>query len=944
MTEFFRFLAMTASRRVRTSLLTLVLLLSAMAPVATVQARPDTASEYYYGVEYDWTSLDSDLENVTGLDIQALFTEIMDDADDAGFNLDLGQLTTGSTNIYVHQTEDISAQTVQDADGNDVDVWSRTSDVTLRHGVLSNAVIMTDWSETNFGSDPSSFDIDVIATAENVLTVDIVYTEFLNDAYELVGADMDIAMTVGADLDLGVDVVLEGGGEDMNVDFNTGIDFEYAIASEDAEWRLGEASPIYVEAADNDDTKWNCVWDDEEVTTYEMDDQTYVDDDCGTLSGTYAGTANYELTLTGLPTEEFGFDAGEFDLSISDDLAQSGSYDTDVTDIGLDFSMRSDTPLEVNLGDGTMIDVVACDSCPPGSPIMFVMMAGVLAEASTAFGEAVAEDLEANLEDSLLGIFDDWAGELAEDDTDDGMDSEMFVCDSGEEIPAYWVNDGDEDCMDGSDEDDFTASVYVSEDSYSLSGTIPYEDLMVGMYDFECNDGEVLDWYNLNDGYADCSAGEDEYDAAMPTTYTCDDGTEISFELVNNDEADCSGYDDEGADGLYLIDITLTDGEGTVLAVVEDYAICEANDWMLCDHSGDYGSYYTSMPNDAGIAYGETTTCVSATLTDAVSDTVMHTMDNACRTSTHGPYTYGYFSAYGMELEVDYTAQSWEEIDDVTLHGEITDADGTVVWSDSSAFTGDGQEAVVFDTIVDVGEEGEYCLEVSMVEDGQTEPFMVEEMCDEATMAGVPSERLETIVGALAESGLEDVLMAFGENLEDTLMTFEEDTDTPEFPYVDGMWAPLWSNEHATIVGVAVYGYDEDDNAYLITGPETTGYSDDLPMVFASINYITGVTAMEAQTTMAESTSLEDIVDVEEHDLAELEQVLEDAGVDTSDLGLTGETDGGDGTDEGDGTEGPTTAEELAEEAGLPFLSPVSVIAAMALAGLAFNGRREDDE
>ena len=181
-----------------------------------MQAVPDEASEYYYGVEYDWSSLDSDVQNVTGLDIQELFTEIMADADAAGFNLDLGQLTTGSSNVYVHQTEDITPQTIQDLDGNDVQVWSRTSDVVLRHGVLSNAVIMTDWSETTFGSDTTGFDIDVIAEAENVLTVDIVYKEYLNDQSQLIGADMDIDMTVGNDMNLGIDVTLEGDGEELN--------------------------------------------------------------------------------------------------------------------------------------------------------------------------------------------------------------------------------------------------------------------------------------------------------------------------------------------------------------------------------------------------------------------------------------------------------------------------------------------------------------------------------------------------------------------------------------------------------------------------------------------------------------------------------------------------------------------------------------------------------
>ena len=111
---------MAPKTRSPAGLLVTLLLLTALAPVATVQAAPTEASEYYYGVEYDWTSLDSDLQNVTGLDIQELFTEIMADADSAGFNLDLGQLTTGATNVYVHQTEDITPQVFQNINGEDV--------------------------------------------------------------------------------------------------------------------------------------------------------------------------------------------------------------------------------------------------------------------------------------------------------------------------------------------------------------------------------------------------------------------------------------------------------------------------------------------------------------------------------------------------------------------------------------------------------------------------------------------------------------------------------------------------------------------------------------------------------------------------------------------------------------------------------------------------------
>ena len=461
-----------------TGFVALLMIITAVSPLA-VQATPSEESEYYYGVEYDWSSLDSDLRNVTGLDIQELFTEIMQDADDAGFNLDIGQLTTGSSNVYVHQTEDISPQTIQDADGNDVDVWSRSSDVVLRHGLLSNAVIMTDWSETTFGSQPTGFDISVQATAENVLTVDVLYTEYLNDAYELVGSDISLDMMISNDADLEIDITAEGDGEELVVDFNTGIEFSYSIDT-DAIWRLGQASPIYTEAAQNQETVWSCDEYDVGVYDDEWGGGSEVIDDCGDIEGTYSGTADYNVFINGIPTEEFGFDAGEFDISISDVFSQTGDYSDSMNIDTMEFSM-SDEVFEVDLGDGEVVNAVACQSCPPGNPVMFVMIGNAIAYSSESFGEAVAEDFEAEIEDSLGEIFGDIFGGGEEGDYDDSSD--MWMCDNGEMIYEWYVNDGEEDCMDGSDEMDFfvRGSVmydYSSEmDVYGISGTVESSDL-----------------------------------------------------------------------------------------------------------------------------------------------------------------------------------------------------------------------------------------------------------------------------------------------------------------------------------------------------------------------------------------------------------------------------------------------------------------------------------
>ncbi|MDP6195341.1 MAG: hypothetical protein QF880_06470 [Candidatus Poseidonia sp.] len=1019
---------MSTLRRTTPGLLVTLLLVTALSPIASVQAVPDEPSEYYYGVEYDWSSLDSDLQNVTGLDIQDLFTEIMADADEAGFNLDLGQLTTGASNVYVHQTEDITPQTIQDLEGNDVQVWSRTSDVVLRHGLLSNAIIMTDWSETTFGSQPTGFDIDVIAEAENVLTVDMLYTEYLNDQYHLIGADMDLDMTVGNDMNLGIDITLEGDGEELNVDFDTGVDFSYSIASQ-AEWRLGNPSPIYVEAASNDRTVWECVEEGDTVGVDDGWDDAEVYDMCGMVDGSYIGSADYNVYLTGLPMEEFGFDAGQFDISISDELTSEGDYEGDVDMEDARFSMRTDEPLEVDLGDGALLDVTACDTCPPGNPVMFILMGNVLVHASQSFGEAVAEDFEAELEDSFADIFENiFGGDAEGEDYDEGdyEGGDWFMCDDGETIPSWYVNDGSEDCMDGSDEDDFYLNGDISQDwntgeeYYSFNGRVDATALgfetsasIMCFYDEEYQELTVE---NVNDGWDDCDDGSDEYDNGHIETYVCLDGSEISFELVNDDTADCADASDEPADNegdwflcenydripfqyvndgtqhcedgddehetrqsgdfycddyatnldftlvndgtadcadgkdegeaiFFMMDAYMNDGQGNVIASMDDVMACAG--WN-CDVTISIDSGYISVETEvpADMAYGDNTMCAGGSIA-APDGALLVSADENCASTWVGPEIRDWESNMNNEgdntLRVTAGAGTWSgEYDDITMQWSVSDADNTVIDQGSVAFSDESE--VYTENFVDIAGEGEYCLSVELVENGETEPYDAYDDCMTVEDGPEVSERMEKIAGALADSGLSNVLENFGENLASTFEDLDDDYEVPVFPYGDGMWAPLWSNEHATIVGVGVYAWDDDGNAYVIAGPETTGYSQDLPLTFASIRYITGAPAQEAQAEMAEFDDLEDIVDVENHDLSELADDLEAAGADTSDLGLGDSTaDNDETTDEGDDT--PPTAEEVAEDAGLlPFVSPLTVMAMIGLAALAGNRRGSENE
>ena len=910
-----------SSTKMKTRMMFVALLMVCSTTLATnVNANPPTeASEFYYGVEYDWSSIDSDLDNFTGLDLPEILAEVMGAADDAGFELIIGQINTGSSNVYVHYTEDITPRTIQDMNGQDVQVWSRTTDVTLRHGGLIDGIFMTEWSETKptFGSQESKIDIDATTSIQNMLNVDMVFTEYLNNDYDLVGADMEFSMVTQTSTGLSLDALFKGGGESLPIDFDFGMSYGYSITDSTSEWRLEQPSSVYKDMSEYDSLAWNCH-------------------SCGTLTGDYDGSIDYSVELTGIPTEELGLDEGEFDIEVSDEITKlNQNYDTDM-EAEFEFSKSDELTVDLGDGDGLTTTVQTCETCPPGNPIMFIMMGNVIAGASEAFADEIAEEFSEDLTNNLADIFG-----LGEGDSDGELyEPDYFYCDNGQMIYPWEVNNGWEDCIDGSDEDDLYINYFYGDSSNSDQFQVTLDGGISSSFmneltnsavkiDYTCDDGSrTISWYSLNDDYPHCADGSDEFDESNPTTFTCDNGDMISFESVNDGMYfDCMGGEDEGYDNLYVLTRAYYDGDGNVLASYSTY-ICD--DYALCS---DYTYIYDAFAVDHGFSYGQHEICAQVSISNA-GDTGWPGVESNyyCSTITIGPvFENVELWQEGENLEWSVLAFDGNNAGDSYVEIDITGPNGQTVASQTIPHS--NSYAISENGAFSPQEYGNYCLEATIHNSDDNTAFASYISCTSYEESNDPSEKVMTILEAIIDSNLGEVMEAFGENLNTRMDTIEP---LEEFPYTDGMWAPMWSNQHAAIVGVGVYVMD-DNGAYTMAGPETSGYSSsNLPAVM-SIRYLTGTDANTAAADMEDADQLSDIVDVDQHDLSQITQDLQDAGIDTSGLDLeTPVVNDGDSDQESE-------AEEKSDSDGLlPFVSPLAVLGVIALAGIAFGNRKNE--
>ena len=490
------------SQRILSSFICL-LLLTSIAPAAAATGPSDSV---IWGVSYDWGDFEGDVLEMTGVDTNAANEDLEAAAEYAGFDLASDQVLSGSSHFFIESWDDDETVEIQDIHGNTHQVSQRITELTVRHGLLADAGFTASWLDND-----EAIDIWYSASQEMSLVIDATYVEYVDSDLLVYGADLEMSGLVSntADLSMNLQVIAAGEVEAPEVDLGYSISME--VPSLSSEWRVDQPldylQQLNEEPSDGGDDTFVCD-NGEEIPAYWENDG---EEDCsdgsdengssgiGTIDGTFTTLTGYSLSaeISGIPTEEIGVNLDTFNVELSDNVPGQGSFSENFLNIdGQMAEWNWECPPVGGTEDLTIDDTtveVQCGLAAPVSPGMAVMMAQSLAP---AFDNGVQE-----LSSVLQQQIESWIEEISGGDGGD----DVFVCDNGEEIPAYWENDGEEDCSDGSDENDEGST-------------------------FTCDNGEEIPANWENDGEEDCSDGSDENDGSM-------EGSEQSERLVSMMEA-----------------------------------------------------------------------------------------------------------------------------------------------------------------------------------------------------------------------------------------------------------------------------------------------------------------------------------------------------------------------------------------------------------------------
>ena len=514
--------------------------------VTTIPANvaAEDAEPIAFGIEYDYSNINTDIESMIGLDLTEIFQEVMAAGDDAGIDLLIGRVTTGTTTIVFEQYD--GDMVTLDVDGTPTDFSTKITELTVRHGVLDDFAVNAEWDDSYAG-----IELTIGYDAEQLFNADVLYTEYFDANMGLHGMDMEMDIDAMIEYSVGISGELSGDGESLPFDVELKIGTSYEINNGLLEVRMDEPSPVYNEMTNlqpGEQLTWSCNADEGSDSPSTSDDggEIGVTDQCSERNIHYETATSVVFELTGIPTEELGLPAGDFDISITDSVTDLYDGEVELFFMGGVMQLLDEPSQMITIDDGSTLEVHQAYASP--TPLAFpAMWAMMWANSVVGSGDYPT------IVDALMGnanfeeIFGDFADGITGGDGDD--DEDYFVCANLNEISRDFMDDGYDDCGDNSDEE------------------------------FWCTDNDGNSWqispWSVNDGWEDCPNGEDEtmgpqYDIYINMMGSSEDEMEFDYEV--------HGLDDNED---YEVSWTVTNDEGTTsdagsMAVTDQYDVYEA--------------------------------------------------------------------------------------------------------------------------------------------------------------------------------------------------------------------------------------------------------------------------------------------------------------------------------------------------------------------------------
>ena len=510
--------------------------------VTTIPANvaAEDAEPIAFGIEYDYSNINTDIESMIGLDLTEIFQEVMAAGDDAGIDLLIGRVTTGTTTIVFEQYD--GDMVTLDVDGTPTDFSTKITELTVRHGVLDDFAVNAEWDDSYAG-----IELTIGYDAEQLFNADVLYTEYFDANMGLHGMDMEMDIDAMIEYSVGISGELSGDGESLPFDVELKIGTSYEINNGLLEVRMDEPSPVYNEMTNlqpGEKLTWSCNADEGSDSPSTSDDggEIGVTDQCSERNIHYETATSVVFELTGIPTEELGLPAGDFDISITDSVTDLYDGEVELFFMGGVMQLLDEPSQMITIDDGSTLEVHQAYASP--TPLAFpAMWAMMWANSVVGSGDYPT------IVDALMGnanfeeIFGDFADGITGGDGDD--DEDYFVCANLNEISRDFMDDGYDDCGDNSDEE------------------------------FWCTDNDGNSWqispWSVNDGWEDCPNGEDEtmgpqYDIYLEMLSSSEDEMEFDYEVRGLD------YEED-----YEISWTVTDDEGTT-SDAGSMAVTDQND------------------------------------------------------------------------------------------------------------------------------------------------------------------------------------------------------------------------------------------------------------------------------------------------------------------------------------------------------------------------------